>query len=69
MSTTTVALATAILTLETKLLPNEIDLVVELVNKIKGKKHPAAAVKAASKAVDAMPDDPNAPANADWPGY
>jgi hypothetical protein len=67
MSTTTVALVTAILTIETKLLPSEVNLVVELINKIKGKKHPAAAIQAASKAVDATPDT-DIPANADWPG-
>ena len=61
------ALATAILALETKLLPDEISLVTELINKIKGRKHPVTAVKAASKAVDAIPDT-DVPDNADWPG-
>ena len=50
-------LATAILALEAKLLPDEIILVTDLVNKIKAHKKPKAAIVAAAKAVDSTTDD------------
>ena len=47
------ALATAILALEAKLLPDEISLVTDLINKIKSHNKPKVAIAAAAKAVDA----------------
>jgi hypothetical protein len=59
------ALTAAILALEAKLLPYEIEGLTLLINKIRGHKAPGAAVKAATVAVDTLDDritdDPSSP--------
>ena len=57
----------AVLALEAKLLPGEIVLLRDLVAKIKGHKKPAAAIKAASIAVDATPQDGPTPGGTNDP--
>jgi|HubBroStandDraft_4_1064222.scaffolds.fasta_scaffold2444684_1 hypothetical protein len=61
------ALVTAILALEAKLLPSEITLVTTLVKKIHNHKRPAVAIKAATKAVAATPQDGPTPGGTNDP--